>query len=343
MVVVKGNRSEFLEVSVVGLGVGIEHVKAYLETEKCKLSWVYDLDSFKAERFVEDIGQGRVAEHFGQIIEDENVDVVSIASYDDDHFTQVLDALSAEKHVFVEKPLCFTYEQLLEIGKAWRKFSGKIKLSSNLVLRTAPLYAYLKQIIESGELGDIYAIDGEYLYGRIKKLTEGWRKNVNDYSVMLGGGVHLIDLILWLVGQTPKTVYASGNRISTKRTDFKYNDYVSATLQFPSTLVANIVANFGIVQPHQHVLRVFGTHATFYYDDVGPRIFTTRELSIGSRSIELNPLPQSKGQRIPEFVNGILTDSDMNEHTQEIFDTISICVACDKSVSSGEKVEVMYV
>ena len=59
MVVVKGNRSEFLEVSVVGLGVGIEHVKAYLETEKCKLRWVYDIDSSKAGKFVEDIGKQR--------------------------------------------------------------------------------------------------------------------------------------------------------------------------------------------------------------------------------------------------------------------------------------------
>ena len=43
----------------------------------------------------------------------------------------------------------------------------------------------------------------DYLYGRLQKITDDWRSRVADYSVMLGGGVHMVDLMLWLTGQRP--------------------------------------------------------------------------------------------------------------------------------------------
>src|SRR5205807_9291260 len=122
--------------------------------------------------------------------------------------------------------------------------------------------------------------DLDYLYGRLQKITEGWRKNIENYSVIEGGGVHLIDLMLWLTGERPSFVWAAGNRISTKDTAFRYGDYAAATLQSPSGLVARITANFGCVHPHQHTMRIFGTKETFVYDDAGPRLRSNRDPDI---------------------------------------------------------------
>ena len=332
-----------LGVAVAGLGVGRQHAKAYLETGVCQLRWVYDIETDRARDLVGEVGEGRVARSFEQLLEDPDVGAVSIASYDDAHFGQVVSALDAGKHVFVEKPMCRTYEELAAIKAAWQRHEGRVKLSSNLVLRSAPVYKWLKEAISGGEIGHLYAFDGEYLYGRLAKITEGWRKDVDGYSVMLGGGIHLIDLMMWLTGERPKRAYASGNRVSTRETAFRYDDYVAVTLDFPSGLVARIAANFGAVHRHQHVVRVFGTESTFLYDDAGPRLHESREPSTPPTRIDLATLPESKGELIGPFVAGILADAEMNGQTSQIFDAISVCAASDAALKAGSPVEVRYV
>jgi predicted dehydrogenase len=336
-------KKDKIGVAVVGLGVGEQHAKAYLATGGCDLRWVYDLDTRKAQEVVSQLGTGTVANSFEQILEDSDLHVVSIASFDDAHYEQVLAALNAEKHVFVEKPLCRSIDELRRIKDVWSKQQGRLKLSSNLVLRAAPLYRWLKQRISADDFGDLYAFDGDYLYGRLHKITDGWRKDVKNYSVMEGGGVHLIDLMLWLTGERPSFVWATGNRICTRDTQFRYDDYVAATLQCPSGLVGRITANFGCVHRHQHSMRIFGTKETFVYDDAGPRLHDSRDPDSAPSAIAHRALPQSKGDLIDQFVSAVKHDEDLNAQTQEAFDVISICAACDRAVQSKSTEEVQYI
>jgi predicted dehydrogenase len=255
----------------------------------------------------------------------------------------VVKALESGKHVFVEKPLCRTTAELASIKQLWAGHGGRVKMSSNLVLRAAPLYLWLKAQIAEGRFGEIYAFDGDYLYGRLHKITEGWRGSVDDYSVIKGGGVHLLDLLVWLTGQRPASVVAMGNGISTRDSKFRYDDYISATLQCPSGLVARITANFGSVHRHQHVVKVYGTSATFIYDDAGARLHESRDPQTASREIEMNPLPASKGALIEGFVDSIERNVDITSDTESHFDVISISAACDEALTSRTLTEVHYV
>ena len=166
------------------------------------------------------------------------IDVVSLASFDQDHYAQVINCLENNKHVFVEKPLCQTRAELEEIYTLWNKTD--LALASNLVLRKAPLYQWLKKIIQRGELGEVYAFDGDYLYGRIHKITQGWRADVDSYSVMEGGGIHLVDLMVMLLNQNPTKVQSCANKIVTKNTRFKYHDFHSSTFYFESGIIGRI-------------------------------------------------------------------------------------------------------
>lgn len=332
-----------LGIAVVGLGIGEQHARAYQALKRCQLRWFYDVEPEKAEHLADQLGEGAPAHSFTQILRDPEVDVISIASYDDAHSEQVIAALEAGKHVFVEKPLCRTLAELKTIKNVWKQHRGTVKLSSNLVLRAAPAYQWLRQKVRTGELGAPYAFDGEYLYGRLEKITHGWRKNVADYSVMQGGGIHLVDLLLWMIGERPVSVFAAGNRICTEQTAFRFSDYVAATLRFASGLVGRVSANFGCVHRHQHVVRVFGTNATFVYDDAGPRLHMTRDPAATAAPVALPPLPKSKGALIAPFIAAILADENLDAHTQELFDAISICAACDESLLTRSEVEVAYV
>lgn len=330
-----------LGAAVIGLGVGEAHARAYARLETCGLRWLYDLNRDRAREVAESIGVGAVAGSEQAILDDPAVDVVSIASYDDAHYEQVMAALRATKHVFVEKPLCRSVEEARAIKRAWLG-SGR-HLASNLVLRAAPVYRWLREAVAGGQLGEVYAFDGDYLYGRLEKIMHGWRRHVADYSVMEGGGVHLIDLMLWLTGQKPASVAAAGNRISTSGSEFRYDDYLSATFQFPSTLVGRITANFGCVHPHQHVVRVYGTKGTFICDDQGPRLFESRDPATPPRRLELAALPASKGHLIPSFVDAIVSGADTRAATQHEFDVISTSVAAERAFATGGLVNIDYV
>ena len=336
-------RDTNLVVGVVGLGVGEQHALAYARHPAVCRVVLCDHDAGRSAAVASRVRKSAVAASFESMIRDPAVDAVSIASFDDAHFGQVVAALAAGKHVFVEKPLCRTFDELAEIKRLWAAAGGRLQLGSNLILRTAPLYVWLRSAVAQGEFGDVYAFDGDYLYGRLHKVTEGWRREVDDYSVMQGGGIHLIDLLLWITRQRPQSVTALGNRVCSRDSGFRYNDFCAATLRFESGMLGRVTANYGCVHRHHHVMRVFGTRRTMLYDDAGARMHYTRDPACAATSIDHAPLPATKGDMIPEFIAAILGVTGASCDAQGFFDGVSVAIACDRAAASGQVENVEYV
>lgn len=337
-----------LGVAVVGLGVGEQHARAYGEIEACRVRTVIDLDVARARRVAAEFPGCEASCEFADVLERTDIDIVSIASFDDMHFDQVMRSLAAGKHVFVEKPLCRTGQELARIRAALAAHPTQ-HLSSNLVLRGADLYRWLKSEIAEGHFGEIYAFDGDYLYGRLHKITSGWRSEMRDYSVMLGGGIHLIDLMLWLTGQRPDVVSAIGNRICTRDKGFGGADFAAATMAFPTGLVGRITANFGCVHRHQHVVRIFGTKKTFVLDDAGARIMTARDPVVPGtpvpppEKLRLAEKPPHKGVLIPDFVDGIVRKkSPRNADLSASLDAVAVAIGCDEATRTSSPTKIVY-
>lgn len=337
-----------LGVAVIGLGIGEQHARMYASLPQCEVRALVDLDPGRARRLAAEFPGSRALGDFDEAIGDGDIDVVSIASFDEAHFAQVVAALAAGKHVFVEKPLCRTASELSDIRRALQA-RPDLHLASNLVLRGADLYRWLRAEIASGAFGDIYAFDGDYLYGRLHKITDGWRGDSEGYSVMLGGGIHMIDLLLWLTGQRPDRVQAAGSNLATRDSRFRYDDFTAATLTFPSGLVARITANFACMHPHQHVVRIFGTRKTFVLDDAGPRLLEHRDPPergapiAWARPVTLATTPADKGVLIPGFVQGIASGAPArNGDLDATLDAIAIAAACDEAAASAKPVSINY-
>ena len=330
-----------LGAGVIGLGVGEQHADGYASLSECEVVALCDRSDEKLNAVGSRYARARATTNWQKLVADERVQIVSIASCDDDHAEQTVAALDAGKNVFVEKPMCRSEKELCRIKDSLDR-QPHLHLASNLVLRATPIYRWLREAIGRGDFGEIYAIDGDYLYGRIQKLTEGWRKDVENYSVMQGGGVHLVDLMLWLTGERPTDVVTRGNRICTKGSAFHHCDFVASTFSFPSGMIGRITANFGCVHRHQHVLRVFGTKATFLLDDCGPRIHRTRSSESKAEPIDLKTLPSAKWDLIPEFVGKIIKGSRHAYSCRQDFETMAACLEADKSLKEGRTVEIQY-
>jgi predicted dehydrogenase len=277
-----------------------------------------------------------------ELCADPAIDVISVASYDNFHCEQIVAALRHGKHVFVEKPLCLN-ESELDLIRAELNARPDQRLSSNFVLRTTPRFVALKRMIREGRLGRLFYLEGDYLYGRLHKITDGWRGQLDFYSVVYGGSIHLVDLLLWLTGEHVVEVTAFGNRIASENTDFRYNDMVAALLRFESGLVAKVSANFGCVFPHFHNVVVYGTEGTFVNGRNEAWLYNSRTPESQPQKVIEEYPGRSKEQLLHAFIDSLLGDDDASCVTSEdVFRSMSICLAIEKAASLRNSVRVRY-
>ncbi|MCH8344467.1 MAG: Gfo/Idh/MocA family oxidoreductase [Planctomycetes bacterium] len=331
-----------LRVGVIGLGVGEQHIIGYEQHPACEVVALCDSDVDRLKEVGRRHAPTALTSRADEVIQDPSIDIVSIATYDDVHAEQVIRAIEHGKHVFVEKPLCMGMEEARRIRAALGQ-RPNVRLSSNLILRVSPRFAAIKRRIDDGLFGSLFHIEADYNYGRLHKITDGWRGRLEHYSVVLGGAVHMVDLLLWLTGGRAVEVSAYGNNIATRGCGFRDNDMVVAILRFESGLTAKVTANFGCVLPHGHGLTVYGTGATFIQGDPHGRLYTSRDPQAPPELI-VEPHPATaKGALIDNFIGAILGQRQPIVSEQDVFETMSVCLAIERSLRDGRPVRVTYV
>ncbi|WP_085906783.1 Gfo/Idh/MocA family protein [Kiloniella majae] len=323
-----------LKAGVIGLGVGEQHLISMLEAG-IEVSSLCDFDPEKRTYAKSKYPNCRLYENANDLIDDPELDIVAIASYDHHHTSQIVRALENGKHVFAEKPVCLKQEEAEKIKNALARSNG-LRLSTNTILRLSPRFLDLKRRCDSGELGSVYNIEADYNYGRLHKIMSGWRGEIEDYSVMLGGGIHLIDLMLWISGQKIVEVHAIGNKICSSNAKFHTPDMATALLRFDNSIIGKVSANFGCVMPHFHKFCVYGTKATFENQVPHARLYTSREADSSPQEID-TPYPAvQKGALIPSFIQAIRGNGDPIVSEADVFSALDICFAIDRSLQTGK-------
>lgn len=331
-----------IKAGIIGLGVGERHIKGYRRQADCQVVALCDCDAQKREEVASrypDLSMRAVA---NEILDDPEIDIVSIATYDDAHYEHVMRAIKNNKHVFVEKPLCLREDEAREI-RAQLNVHPEVRLSSNLVLRVSPRFCGLKQMIEVGRLGHLYVIEGDYNYGRLAKLTDGWRGQLDYYSVVLGGAVHMVDLLLWLTGDTIEEVSAFGNQICSRESSFRFNDMVMGIVKFSKGIVGKVSANFGCIMPHFHDLKVYGDKATFINGQSCAWLYESRDPSQAPEEIRTKYPGHRQPDLLANFVDHIINNAEPIVSTEDVFHTMSVCFALEKATQCSGTVEVKYI
>jgi predicted dehydrogenase len=326
---------------VIGLGVGEQHARAFAAHPACRVTALCDREPTKLEALASAFPGARRYARAEDLINDPSLSIVAVASQDDDHYRQVVRALEAGKHVFSEKPLCLRADELCDIERAWRA-SGR-RLSTNTVLRRSARFRWLQQAVRAGRLGRLFSIEADYVYGRLHKLVNGWRGRIPNYSVTLGGGIHLVDLMLWIADERPVEVVAVGSDCASRGSGFSGNDLVTALLRFNSGLVAKVGANFASVHPHYHRIIVYGTDATFENTPSGDaRLWTSRDPQQPPEPVTASPVV-GKGDLIPAFVDAVLGRGEPDVSEGDVFAAVSVCLAIDRAAAERRAVPVDYI
>lgn len=326
---------------MIGLGVGERHLASYQSIEGCEVAAICDLDPEK----LAEIGEHHHVSHrhtdWRKITEHPDIDVVSICSYDDCHAEQAISAFRHGKHVIVEKPVALRKEDAERVARAMQ--DADRFLTSNLILRQSPRFKALKQMIDSGEFGDIFYLEGDYIHQILWKITEGWRGRMEPYCVTYGGGIHLIDLIVWLMGgQKVVEVCGMGNKMLSAGSQFPYPDTIANLMTFEGGALAKTTTMFGPQRTHFHALNVYGTKRTFINDIPHAKLFhgdqpdDEEEMTVPYPAYE-------KGDLLPEFIESIRSGRQPLVTARDVFRVMDICFAAWDSVCRKQTVAVSYI
>lgn len=142
-----------------------------------------------------------------------DIDAIVIGTGDRFHATNAREGLRNGKHVLIEKPLAQSFADMDEIARLQRE-TGLV-VGTYLELRFADLWKRVKEIIVSGEIGDVLSgLLSEYC-GRDKSQffsRDKTRSRQNVVSLVLQKGVHGLDLMNWFMASSPARVSALGAR-----------------------------------------------------------------------------------------------------------------------------------
>lgn len=200
---------EKLKVGVIGAGsISTLHLNSYKNNSRVVLTAICDLNEERAREKAESYNIPNVYINYKDLLEDSDVDAISICTWNNSHAEIAIAALDAGKNVLVEKPLCKTVEEAMQVQRAVNR-NNKV-LQVGFVRRYAENTRTLQKFISSGELGEIYYAKASCL--RRLGNPGGWFADIerSGGGPLIDLGVHIIDLCWYLMGK-PKVKSISGN------------------------------------------------------------------------------------------------------------------------------------
>ncbi len=142
-----------------------------------------------------------------EVVSNDSVDIV-IVSTTNDYLAQIaIGAIKSGKHTLIEKPCARNPKELLGIIKVSKRHP-EVKVKAGFNHRFHPAIMKAREILDSGEIGELMYIRGRYGHGGREGYEKEWRAKpeIAGGGEMLDQGIHLIDLSRWFAGGFEKAV-----------------------------------------------------------------------------------------------------------------------------------------
>jgi predicted dehydrogenase len=240
-----------VRVGVVGLGYWGPNLARNF-SRLAELAWICDDSPERVERHTGAFPGARATTSLDDLLDDDKLDAVALATPVPTHAVLAERVLRAGKHCFVEKPLARSVEEAERVVQAARE-TGRVLMVGHL-LEYHPGVEMLKQLIDSGELGDV-----RYLYSN--RLNLGVLRP--DENALWSLGAHDVSVLLWLAGEEPYESRAVGESYMQEGIE----DVVFCYLRFPSGLAAHLHLSW--LDPHkERRFTVVGSRKMATFDDM---------------------------------------------------------------------------
>lgn len=361
----QGPPSRQLVVGLIGAGFrGLQLLQQCLAQPSIRIGAVcetYEPRMFGAVALARSKGHTtRAYRIYADLIADSDLDAVLIATPDFSHHRMTLDALRAGKHVYVEQPLCLTWQEGVELLNAEKSSRNIVQVGSQR--RSSPFFREASHEISTGKIGEVRIVQANRTSSYLRpgvlhrggaKLREplnfpDWQATASSkvpynpdrflnwrfYSMYGGGpvadlGVHVLDGIHLLTGAGfPATVIAKGVR--SKEEGFDTAERTLILVQYPNGLLVSLVIDGAAAKPHE--LSVI--------DAAGGRIEIDPQMAQGA-VVHRNLDPELRNatrRHLEDFFESIRRSTRPRAPVSETLPATLICQMANLSIASDRPV-----
>jgi predicted dehydrogenase len=331
-----------VNVAVVGLGYwGPNLVRALHEVPDADVRWVCDLETAALDKIGRRYPAVLQTTEFSEVLRDPDVEAVAIATPVGTHHPLAAAALRAGKHVFVEKPLAASSEDAEDL-LALAEERGRVLMPGHTFLYSPPVCA-IRDLIESGEIGEIYFIS-------TSRVNLGLHQS--DVSVVWDLGPHDFSILRYWLGEAPTHVSALSRSCIIPGTA----DVAFINLEFPSQTVAHVELSW-LAPSKLRRTTVVGSQKMVVYDDTSnepvrifdsgvmlpdPATFGEWKLSYRTGAIVSPPVDATEPLAIEmtDFCQAIRSGSGPRSSSHIGLDVVRVIEAVDTSLAcNGGRVE----
>jgi len=358
--------------AIQGAGwVSTQHVKAYLNNPRTKLVAISSRKEESAKKLAEmyHLKDVRIYTDYERMLEDRNVDIVSICTPQHLHSQEVVKAAEAKKHIVIEKPVAISLEQLRAMRDAVRK--SRVKTIVSVIARWNPIVRTIKNLLADDALGKIYYVETNY-QSHITSWWSGWewaRRKDTGVSSILVAGIHAVDLARWFAEIKPDKAakivevfsYAGGYRKNKTLPPFEYDmirytgrsgkgttaspmeyDGLEVMLaKFDNGALGKVSSNYDVVMPYNFTWEVFGDKGTCKNNRIWSQKFSGQNDWVTIPGIMLDTAEvahHSFQDEIDELVDSIMHDRESPSNLEDAVNAHEAALAAIMSQKEGRPV-----
>lgn len=278
---------------------------------------------------------------FEELLEVPDTDVMVVSTGATSHAEYTIGALNAGKHVFVEKPLASTADEIQRMIAA-KEETGLVVGMGHKYEPAHPQNQLVKQYIEKGKIGTVTAIEANKCHsGALAGHPDGWRfdPGKNPGGMLFQCGVHAMHTLRYLFGEIEEV------------SSFMRDDVVAETetpdatltmLRFDSGLVGSL--NCYHTTAYKHSLRVFGTAGNLYLETVRNKAWYQERKQNEFEAVEpVEELPEPEADHndnLRSFAHAIRHGGTPYPSIYDGAKPVAVCLAAVESEKTGRKVAV---
>ncbi|MGE0878010.1 MAG: bi-domain-containing oxidoreductase [Acidimicrobiia bacterium] len=308
-------------VGFVGAGAFVRTVllPAFAEAGFTKFTAVASSSGTSAVHLAERAGFARVGTHAHEIVTADDIDVAVIATPHDSHAALVGEALRNGKHVFCEKPLALSVEELSDVAAVWHGSSTHLQVGFNR--RFSPTIAKARAVFGRAASGPViitYRVSAGIL------PSKHWYRDRRQGGRLLGEVCHFVDTCAALVGESVVGVYATGSG----RGEALLDQDLALTLQFDDGSMAVVTyATGGHTGTAKEHIEILGRGHTAVIDDF-------RSLTVDGNVVWKGTQDKGHVAQVVAFRDAI-RHGDGDELTRAAFATTAATMAAASSLLTG--------
>ena len=263
-----------IKVGVIGVGqMGTYHAQIYRKLPQTELVALCEFNDTRRAQLETEFPGVKTYKDYKQMLEEADIEAVSIVLPDNMHREAVELAVKHNKHILLEKPLAKELEDgkaLYEITKDYDKV-----FTTGFLLRFDPRFAMIKERLENGEIGDII-----HCYVRRNSPIIGPRRYIGASDLSMHVMIHDIDYLNWWMDCQPVKVFARNRSVLLKENHM--NDVIYAIVTYENVSIACMEACWTLPENSPTIIddkvELVGTKGVAYVDscDYGVRFVSQK-------------------------------------------------------------------